>query len=397
MASKLKLTELLYPTSTTPAITINADDTVTFGAPTTTITNLSATSITDSGNLTFTGTGNRIRGDFSNATAASRVAFQTSTTNGGTRISAIANGSGTFSQLALYGGSDLANSSILQLTQFATECSFNSTNSGTGLVSPIAFAIGGSEAMRITTNRDVGIGTISNLASSKLDVRGRIRTGSGNSSGDAEVIWSNYASATTAWNISVRQDVGGANNNLKFLRFDSSGAYQGVVMQLDNSANLLFAASSSNAIGIPSLEVGGNNGDALITVRRNTTAAAGQVIFYNPNGAVGSILTTGSATSYNTSSDYRLKENVAPMTGALQTVAQLKPCTYKWKADGSNGQGFIAHELQAVVPDCVTGTKDAVDAEGKPQYQGVDTSFLVATLVAAIQELKAEIDLLKGN
>ena len=63
----------------------------------------------------------------------------------------------------------------------------------------------------------------------------------------------------------------------------------------------------------------------------------------------------------------------------------------------SKGQGFIAHELQAVVPDCVTGQKDAVDAEGKPVYQGVDTSFLVATLTAAIQELKAEVDSLKAQ
>jgi hypothetical protein len=64
--------------------------------------------------------------------------------------------------------------------------------------------------------------------------------------------------------------------------------------------------------------------------------------------------------------------------------------------DGSDGQGFIAHELQAVVPDCVTGEKDAVSADGSPMYQGVDTSFLVATLVAAIQELKAEVDALKA-
>jgi hypothetical protein len=66
-------------------------------------------------------------------------------------------------------------------------------------------------------------------------------------------------------------------------------------------------------------------------------------------------------------------------------------------ANGSDGQGFIAHELQAVVPDCVTGEKDAVDAEGNPQYQGVDTSFLVATLVKAVQELKAEVDSLKAQ
>ena len=88
------------------------------------------------------------------------------------------------------------------------------------------------------------------------------------------------------------------------------------------------------------------------------------------------------------------------MTGALATVAQLNPVTWNWKADGESGQGFIAHELQAVVPDAVTGEKDAVetytDEDGneqtRPKYQGIDTSFLVATLTAAIQELKAIVD-----
>ena len=126
-------------------------------------------------------------------------------------------------------------------------------------------------------------------------------------------------------------------------------------------------------------------------------AAAGsvgsnQILFNNSNGYVGSITTSGSATAYNTSSDYRLKENIAPMTGALNVISALKPVTYKWKSDGLDGQGFIAHELQAIVPDCVTGEKDAQDADGKPVYQGIDTSFLVATLTAAIQELKAQVD-----
>jgi len=79
------------------------------------------------------------------------------------------------------------------------------------------------------------------------------------------------------------------------------------------------------------------------------------------------------------------------------TLALLKPCTYKWNADGSDGQGFIAHELDEVVPGCVTGDKDAVDADGNPQYQGIDVSFLVATLTAAIQELKAEFDAYKST
>ncbi len=67
----------------------------------------------------------------------------------------------------------------------------------------------------------------------------------------------------------------------------------------------------------------------------------------------------------------------------------LKPCTYKWKVDGSDGQGFIAHELAEVAPQCVSGEKDAVDKDGNPIHQGIDTSFLVATLTCAIQELKA--------
>jgi hypothetical protein len=116
---------------------------------------------------------------------------------------------------------------------------------------------------------------------------------------------------------------------------------------------------------------------------------------------VGSITTTNTATAYNTSSDYRLKENVLPMTGALAKVTQLKPCTFTWKVDGSTGEGFIAHELQTVIPQAVTGDKDEVeevkDGEGnvidtKPKHQSVDTSFLVATLTSAIQELKGIID-----
>jgi len=112
------------------------------------------------------------------------------------------------------------------------------------------------------------------------------------------------------------------------------------------------------------------------------------VAFVNSAGSVqGSIYANAtSSVQYLTSSDYRLKENIAPMTGALAKVSALKPVTYNWKVDGSSSQGFIAHELAEVSPECVGGEKDAVDADGNPKYQGVDTSFLVATLTAAIQE-----------
>ena len=158
-------------------------------------------------------------------------------------------------------------------------------------------------------------------------------------------------------------------------------------MTLTAAGDLLVGTTSANG-RITSYSTSDWN---LGCVRTGTTTN-GHIQFINGNGSVGSITTSGSSTTYVTSSDYRLKENIQPMTGALAKVSALKPCTYKWKVDGSDGEGFIAHELQAVCPDAVTGEKDAVDAEGNPQYQGIDTSFLVATLTAAIQELKGIVD-----
>jgi len=129
----------------------------------------------------------------------------------------------------------------------------------------------------------------------------------------------------------------------------------------------------------------------------NTTPV---VIFYDGgNTDCGSIDVdpTANTTAYTTSSDYRLKENVQPMTNALAKIDALKPCTWTWKEGQVSGEGFIAHELQEVVPCAVTGEKDAIDDNGNPIYQGVDTSFLVATLTAAIQEQQVMINELKAK
>jgi hypothetical protein len=118
--------------------------------------------------------------------------------------------------------------------------------------------------------------------------------------------------------------------------------------------------------------------------------------FTNPNGVVGTISTNGSATAYNTSSDYRLKENVVPLTGAADRVNQLQVHRFNFIADPTKTvDGFLAHEAQAVVPECVTGTKDEVDDEGNPVYQGIDQSKIVPLVVAALQEALAEIETLK--
>jgi hypothetical protein len=152
------------------------------------------------------------------------------------------------------------------------------------------------------------------------------------------------------------------------------------------------------AFGNP-LEFATSDANCMFLNYTGSTSGSATLITFRQQGTNtrGTITTDGSTVSYNTSSDYRLKENVKPMIGALETLAKLKPVTYSWKENGSNGQGFIAHELQEVVPDAVTGEKDAVDKDGKPVYQGVDTSFLVATLTAAIQELSAKVDTLQAE
>ena len=163
-------------------------------------------------------------------------------------------------------------------------------------------------------------------------------------------------------------------------------------MTLDASGTLLVGTTTKQfgeKIGVASAS------SYTITSTRTGTGYEGHMVFQNANGAVGSIFTNAVTTSFNTSSDYRLKENIQPMTGALAKLAALKPVTYKWKADGSVGEGFIAHELAEVCPAAVTGEKDAVDANGNPQYQGIDVSFLVGTLTAAIQEQQAIIEGMK--
>jgi hypothetical protein len=138
----------------------------------------------------------------------------------------------------------------------------------------------------------------------------------------------------------------------------------------------------------------GNSSTAYQSTNTSGTSAYYAAIFSN-NGntfsTCGTIQVSGSTTSYNTSSDYRLKENVAPMTGALAKVLELNPVTYTWKVDGSDGQGFIAHELQEVAPYAVSGEKDG------EEMQGVDYGKITPLLTAALQEAIAEIQSLKAR
>jgi hypothetical protein len=132
----------------------------------------------------------------------------------------------------------------------------------------------------------------------------------------------------------------------------------------------------------------------------NTVNQGGTYFLINFGAAgtqTGQITSNGSTITINYTSDYRLKENVQPMTGALAKVLALNPVTYTWKNTKIAAQGFIAHELQAIIPDAASGVKDDIDDNGNPRYQGMDPSYIVATLVAAIKELTARVAVLEAK
>jgi hypothetical protein len=180
--------------------------------------------------------------------------------------------------------------------------------------------------------------------------------------------------------------------------------------RIDSSGNLLVGTTSNptanRTLGF-SANSGGNGIDILQVA--NTTdwainSTSGNVInFYSDNGSAlvyaGSINVNGALTAYTSVSDYRLKTVIGPVANAGQRIDALQPVDYTWNADGSRTRGFLAHQFQEVYAASVTGTKDAVDAEGKPVYQQMQasTSEVIADLVAEIQSLRARVLALESN
>jgi hypothetical protein len=230
------------------------------------------TSLSDSGNLTFTGTGNRITGDFSNATLANRVWFRDATTNNSSTLGVIPNGTSLISSVIAFGGSDPDNTSRIQMRiDGANDAQLRSEKSGTGSYLPMTFYTNGSERIRIDTSGNVGIGTSSVLASTKLDVRGAISAYDG---GTQE------ARLNTDGNIELSKTAGDA-----FIDFKTSTSedYDCRIQQESNGLRFLTGGngSTSERMRITSagdVGIGTTSPDAKLSIK-NPNVSGDQTIF----------------------------------------------------------------------------------------------------------------------
>ena len=207
--------------------------------------------------------------------------------------------------------------------------------------------------------------------------------------------------------------VDGGDNSMAFETGTSEA------MRIDSSGDVLIGTTSFTSGG-GGIKLGATTASREFSA--DNTGARQQIGFHNPNGEVGSIFTSGSATTFSTSSDYRLKENVVALSNAITRVKTLAPKRFNFIADANTTfDGFLAHEAQAVVPEAVIGTHNEVetwtqqqiddgdapdgtsagdnkldeDDNTIPVMQGIDHSKLVPLLTGALQEAIAKIETLE--
>ena len=403
------------------------------------------TSLSDSGNLTFTGTGNRITGDFSNATVANRVMFQSSTTNGNTSVPFIPNGTGTISGILLYGGTDTTNTNFLQVLSNGT---LNAGINGTGTYQPLTFFTGGSERMRLDTSGNVGIGT-----SSPFNAAGYGAVTINGTTGGILSLYSNgaetgrvqtTAAATTVQSITSVPLILGTGNTER-MRIDSSGNVG--IGTSSPGASWRLAVSANNA-GM-SLQDTGSVGTWFDfktgsgTVQGNIfysftdgymvfgTAAAGSAqverlritstgtltsqATYDNTASGSTVVVTSAGLVRRTSSSIKYKKDVETLDAVLASnaVDNLRPVWYRTKnAEGDDKAtwshiGLIAEEVHEVEPRLVRyKTVDVTyDEEGKrvetelatPEPEDVDYARLSVLLLAEVKSLKERIAALENK
>jgi len=261
------------------------------------------------------------------------------------------------------------------------------------------------ERMRINSSGSVGIGTSSPTA--KLHISGSDSAGSILAQSPGNIAFGTVIQAATTGGTDdpmislenynagspVRYGISCADNgSLTFRSGGYTGAFGDERMRIDSNGNVLIGGTTIRNTAKITNEFTGTNGMAFFCVQ-NTSAVDFAIFTANAGTSCGAISRVGTtaAVVYTTTSDYRLKENVTPITGALARVAALKPVTFTWKDGGAAAEGFIAHEFAEVCPHGVTGEKDGVDEDGNPKYQSMDASSAISILVAAMQEQQAVI------
>ena len=212
------------------------------------------------------------------------------------------------------------------------------------------------------------------------------------------------ANTLTLSGIATEMDMTNTSTNGRSYRLESDSA--GLFVIKDRTANVdrIVLDSSGNVdisdatIGNAGTRIWGGSDGGIIYMYRPINQGTQVMRFYVGSTSVGYIGTSNSGAAFTSNSDYRLKENVVELTGALDRISELKPSRFNFIVEPNKTvDGFLAHEVQDIVPEAVFGEKDAVDEEGNPDYQTMEQSKLVPLLVAAIQELKADNDSLKAR
>jgi len=275
----------------------------------------------------------------------------------------------------------------------------------------------GTTAVTIDTNQNVGVGvTPSSWASPFSNV---LQLSKGTLAGQSNSIMlfnnayfngTNYKYINTAGASVYEQSSG--SHDWQIAPSGTAGANISftTAMTLDNSGNLLIGSTSTNPINDRVNGYALKNNNTFVLRQPSYSCSFGlsstsgtNIAFYTDNGSVvsaGAITSNGSSTAYNTSvSDYRLKENVVNLTGGLAKINLLRPVSFTWINSKENDYGFIAHELQTVIPQAINGAKDAVNANGNPEYQTIfpAPAQMIASLVSAIQELSAKVTALEAK
>ena len=216
-------------------------------------------------------------------------------------------------------------------------------------------------------------------------------SGGNPTAGDVSIIFKNNNSEkmriTNAGNV-------GIGTTTPSYKLDIPSGTLSTRISTNTTGGILLGDISSNIDNDAIVQIGGTaNVHTSLAMYHNAITEQTHIVFVNPLGRVGAIFTSGSTTTFNTSSDYRLKTNIEPMTNIWNQFMQLNPVTFNFKSNlDTQIQGFIAHEVQDIVPLAVTGEKDAVDKDGKEIYQGIDASKLIPLLVAALKDLKKMTD-----